>query len=39
VIRWLLKDISYSLFEDVEATFDLIANGLVPRPGDTEVLT
>lgn len=35
VIRWLLKDMSYSLFDNLEATFDLIATGLGPVPNDT----
>ena len=36
VIRWLLKDMSYSLFDNLEATFELIATGLAPVPEDTE---
>ncbi len=35
VIRWLLKDMSYSLFENLDATFDLIATGLAPVPNET----
>ncbi len=31
VIRWLLKDMSYSLFDNVEAAFDLIVKGLTPE--------
>lgn len=30
VIRWLLKDMSYSLFENLDATFDLISTALAP---------
>ncbi|MBP1730519.1 MAG: transcriptional regulator TetR family [Deltaproteobacteria bacterium] len=33
VIRWLLKDMSYSLFENAEQTFDILVNGLRARPG------
>lgn len=35
VIRWLLKDMSYSLFNNVEGTFDLIAGGLAPVIDET----
>ncbi len=35
VIRWLLKDMSYSLFDNLEATFDQIATGLAPAGDDT----
>lgn len=33
VIRWLLKDMSYSLFNNLEATFDLLTEGLTPDRG------
>jgi len=34
IIRWLLKEMSYDLFDDLPETFDLIANGLAaPRNG------
>ena len=33
VIRWLLKDMSYSLFKNLDATFDILIEGLAPgRP-------
>ena len=35
VIRWLLKDMSYSLFDNVDETFDFIATGLRPVPDET----
>lgn len=35
VIRWLLKDMSYSLFDNLEATFDLITHGLATRSDQT----
>jgi TetR/AcrR family fatty acid metabolism transcriptional regulator len=35
VIRWLLKDMSYSLFDNLEATFDMIAAGLTAKADDT----
>ena len=28
IIRWLLKDMSYDLFDELPQTFDLIMNGL-----------
>lgn len=34
VIRWLLKDMSYSLFDNIDATFDLIAAGPAPVPAE-----
>ena len=34
IIRWLLKEMSYDLFDDLPETFDLITNGLAaPRNG------
>jgi TetR/AcrR family transcriptional regulator, fatty acid metabolism regulator protein len=30
VIRWLIKDMSYSMFENLELTFDMLVNGLRP---------
>jgi TetR/AcrR family transcriptional regulator, fatty acid metabolism regulator protein len=31
VIRWLLKDMSYSMFDNLEATFELLIEGLRPK--------
>ncbi len=36
VTRWLLKDMSYSLFENLEQIFDLMVNAF--RQGDSKVL-
>lgn len=32
VIRWLLKDMAYSLFDNLEATFDLLIDGMKRGP-------
>jgi TetR/AcrR family fatty acid metabolism transcriptional regulator len=30
ITRWLLKDMSYSLFDNLEQTFDLIVSAFIP---------
>jgi TetR/AcrR family fatty acid metabolism transcriptional regulator len=34
VIRWLLKDMSYSLFDNIEHGFDILVDGLAARRGN-----